>query len=59
MGADNGEGGWPKIEGGRLGERMRPRTRLAVSGVRVQIGSSTRSTSAVSIAATGRAPMSG
>ena len=38
---------------------MRPRTRPAVSGFIVQIGSRTLSTSAVSMACTERPPMTG
>ena len=38
---------------------MRPRKRLAVSGFVVQIGSNARSTSVVSIEATGNVPMTG
>ena len=38
---------------------MRPRTRLAVSVLVVQIGSITRMTNDVSISCTGRAPMTG
>jgi hypothetical protein len=40
-------------------DSMRPRTRLAVSGIVDQIGSSTFISSAVSIAWTGRAPIVG